>query len=80
MTHCARSQNTEQAEVPGECAGLTRDLNARLVDKIVAELRAIFCLQATTRAAAKHQTQEHRSKAFNACQHARLRNGGEAAM
>ena len=29
---------------------------------------------------ALHHTKDHRSQAFNAAKHARLRNGGEAAM
>jgi len=52
--------------MPDECAGLPRDLNARLAAKTVAKLRAVFCLPAATKIAAKHPTKERRSKAFNA--------------
>ena len=65
---------------PDEYAGLPRDLNSRLAANTLARLKAVFCLPATTETAPKHQTQEHWSQAFNASQHARLRNGGEAAM
>ena len=49
-----------------EYAGLPSDLNTRLAAKTVARLKAVFRLQATTKTAPKHQTNEHRSKAFNA--------------
>jgi len=45
---------------------LPRDLNSKLRAEAVAKLRAVFCLPATCQAAVKHQTKEHRSKAFNA--------------
>ena len=66
LTHCARNQNTEWAETADVCAGLPRDLNAKLPAKTAARLRAVFCLLATTEAELKHQTKERRSKAFNA--------------
>ena len=49
-----------------EYAGLPRDLNTRLAAKIVTRLKAVFSLRTATEARAKHQTNEHRSKAFNA--------------
>lgn len=45
---------------------MPRDLNSKLRAEAVAKLRAVFCLPATCQAAVKHQTKEHRSKAFNA--------------
>jgi len=49
-----------------EYAGLPSDLNTRLAAKTVARLKAVFSLRTATEARAKHQTNEHRSKAFNA--------------
>jgi len=51
---------------PDKLAGWPRDLNTRLAAKTGARLKAVFSLQATPKARAKHQTNEHRSKAFNA--------------
>ena len=48
-----------------EYAGLPSDLNTRLAAKTVARLKVVFSLQATPKARAKHQINEHRSKAFN---------------
>ena len=62
------------------CAGLPRDLYARLAGETVARLRDVFCLRATAEADASTQPMDTEAKAFNAAQHARLRNGGEAAM
>ena len=53
-------------KLPKECAGLPRDQNTRLAAKTVANLKAVFRLRKATEARAKHQTNEHRSKAFNA--------------
>ncbi|KMQ74061.1 hypothetical protein Msub_10232 [Marinobacter subterrani] len=53
-------------KVPDDCSGLPRDLNTELPVKTVAQFRAVLCLRATTKTAAKHPTKEHRSKAFNA--------------
>ncbi|TKJ09353.1 hypothetical protein [Halomonas sp. 15WGF] len=55
-----------QRKLPDDYAGLPRDLNSKLRAEAVAKLRAVFCLPATCQAAVKHQTKEHRSKAFNA--------------
>jgi hypothetical protein len=52
--------------VPDKLAGWPRDLNTRLAAKTVARMGAVFSLQATTKTSPKHQTNEHRSKAFNA--------------
>ena len=46
-------------------AGLPRNLNTELAAKTVARLKVVFSLQATPKARAKHQINEHRSKAFN---------------
>jgi len=54
-------------KISDDCAGLPRDLDTNLPGKAVARLRAVFCLPATCQTAAKYQTKEHRSKAFNAC-------------
>jgi len=62
------------------CARLPRDLYARLAGEPVARLRDVFCLRATTEADASTQPMDTEAKAFNAAKHARLRNGGEAAM
>ena len=53
-------------KLTNECAGLPRDLRTELPAKTIARLRAVFCLPATAEIAAKHQTQEHWSQAFNA--------------
>ncbi len=53
-------------KLTNECAGLSRDLSTELPAKTIARLRAVFCLPATAEIAAKHQTQEHWSQAFNA--------------
>ena len=53
-------------KLTNECAGLPRDPNTELAAKTVAKPRAVFCLPATAEIAAKHQTQEHWSQAFNA--------------
>ena len=53
-------------KLTNECAGLPRDLSTELPAKTIARLRAVFCLPATAEIAAKHQTQEHWSQAFNA--------------
>jgi len=53
--------------LPDEIAGWPRDLNTRLAAKTVARLKAVFSLRPATEARAKHQTNEHRGKAFNAC-------------
>ena len=66
LTHCARNQSTEWADLPGGFDGLPRELYTRLPAKTVAQLRAVFCLRATTETGAKHHTQEHDSQAFNA--------------
>ncbi len=42
LTYCARSQNTEYADLPGGFAGWPRDLNTRLPNKTVARLAAVF--------------------------------------
>src|SRR5690554_6853278 len=55
-----------ERKLPDDYAGLPRDLNSKLRAEAVAKLRAVFCLPATCQAAVKHQTKEHRSKAFNA--------------
>ena len=47
-------------------AGWPRDRNTRLAAKTVARVRTVFSLQTATEARAKHQTNGHRSKAFNA--------------
>jgi len=51
---------------PDKLAGWPRDRNTRLAAKTVARLKAVFSLRTATEARAKHQTNEHRSKAFNA--------------
>jgi hypothetical protein len=52
--------------LPDKLAGWPRDRNTRLAAKTVAKVRAVFSLRTATEARAKHQTNEHRSKAFNA--------------
>jgi len=51
--------------LPDKLAGWPRDRNTRLAAKTVARLKVVFSLQATPKARAKHQINEHRSKAFN---------------
>ena len=51
--------------LPDKLTGWPRDRNTRLAAKTVTRLKAIFSLRTATEARAKHQTNEHRSKAFN---------------
>jgi hypothetical protein len=55
-----------ERELTNVYAGLPRDRNTELATKTVTELRAVFCPQASTETAPKHETQERRSQAFNA--------------
>ena len=48
------------------CAGLPRDLYARLAGETVARLRDVFCLRATAEADASTQPMDTEAKAFNA--------------
>ena len=47
------------------CAGLPRDLYARLAGETVARLRDVFCLRATAEADASTQPMDTEAKAFN---------------
>jgi len=62
-----RTRTPNRRKLHDEYAGLPSDLNTRLAAKTVARLKAVFRLRTATEARAKHQTNEHRSKAFNDC-------------
>ena len=64
-----------ERELTNVYAGLPRDRNTELATKTVTELRAVFCPQASTETAPKHETQERRSQAFNASNKRRPEKG-----